>query len=187
MSVRRPGRLVAAFLLLFTACVTVAPSRQYRPEAGSGRGLVVLSLTQPWKTIKWMYRDLKSTKGIKGLNENFISTKGLPGHQLIRYDGNTILYPIELEAGEYEFFRWTTPEFGTYAETVSDYSVKFRVVAGQVTYIGNLQLRLLPEDKFVLIIRDMYDRDVTELTKAYQHISRDQVITDLMRHGSPNH
>lgn len=186
MSVRRVGLVVAAFLLLSTACVTVVPSRHYRVEAGSGRGLVVLSLTQPWKTIKWMYRDLKSTKGVKGLNENFISTKGLPGHQLIRYDDNTILYPIELEAGEYDFFRWTTPEFGTYAETVNDFSVRFRVVAGQATYIGNLQLRLLPQDKFVLIIRDMYDRDVTELTKAYQHISRDEVMADLMQHESPN-
>ena len=148
--------------------------------------MVVLSLTQPHGTIKWMYRNLDAGKGVKGLNENFISTKGLPGHQLVRYSDGTILYPIELEAGDYEFYRWTTPEFGRYFETVNDFSVKFRSVAGRVTYIGNIELRLLPGEKFALIVTDMHDRDVTELTNAYRHISRDQVRTELMRRESPN-
>lgn len=187
MSLNRAGLVLAVFLPLLAACVTVATSRNYRVERESGRGLVVLSLTQPSGTIKWMYRNLKSGKGIKGLNEEFISTKGLPKHQLIRYEDGTILYPFELAAGDYEFYRWTTPEFGRYAETVDDFSVKFHVVAGQVTYIGNLELRLLPRNKFTLIVTDMDDRDVSELTKVYKAISREQVRTDLMQRDSPNY
>src|SRR5213075_3130389 len=138
----------------------------------SGKGLVVVTFSQPYDETRWFYRDLAGARAhSSGDNDHFINTALVRG-------GETILYPFELPAGEYEFFRWTGPEIPNsrlapvaWADTSVDaFSIKFRSVADQVTYIGNLQLDYVSDGTFRLSVHDMHETDIAEFTKTYPNI-----------------
>jgi hypothetical protein len=161
------------------ACVALSARRDYQIRPGSGKGLVVVSFSQATDEINWWYRDLANA------NDHIIITADVVGHSLVRY-GGTILYPFELQAGEYEFFGWTALRGSPrgpaawYDESEDGFSIKFRCVADQVTYIGNLQLDLVSESKFTLRVRDMHETDIAELIKAYRNIRPSTIRVELM-------
>ena len=171
--------LNACVFIIMEACVASSARRDYQIRPGSGKGLVVVSFSQPNDGIDWWYRDLANAK------DHIIVTADVVGHPLVRY-GGTILYPIELRSGDYEFFGWTaltgsslspTPGYN-YSE--DGFAIKFQCVPDQVTYIGNLQLDLVSESKFTLRVRDMHETDIAELVKAYRHIRPSAVRVQLM-------
>lgn len=165
-------------ICLTSGCATFSASRAYKVDITNKNGLVLLSLTQPFSVVKWMYHPVSSSKGVRGLNERFISTAGLMN--LIRID-NAVLYPFELPAGEYEFFRWTTPEYGLYEFSVQDFSVRFTVVPGKVTYLGNLGLYTRAGNRFALRVRNEYGRDVHAFLGRYSAVSASDIVVNLMR------
>ncbi|HEY6138148.1 MAG TPA: hypothetical protein VI670_10340 [Thermoanaerobaculia bacterium] len=178
---------IGCVLVMSQACVTPPTTRNYQLRPGSGKGLVVVSLSQPYDEMTWMYRNIAEAKPSRDYNDNFITTANLLGHPLVRY-GDTTLHPFELQAGEYEFFRWAGPEVGSprapvafYDVPVGDFSIKFRCIADQVTYIGNLQLEFTSDGKFALRVRDMQERDIAELIKAYKNIRPDTIRAELMQ------
>jgi hypothetical protein len=180
--------LIGCVLVMSEACGTLSTGRDYQIRPGSGKGLVVVSLSQPYDEMTWMYRNLAEAKPAREHYDKFINTADLPGHPLVRY-GETTLYPFELQAGEYEFFRWAGPEVpdsprgpvAWYDAPVDDFSIKFRCVAGQVTYIGNLQLEFASDGNSTLRVRDMQETDIAELIKAYRNIRPETIRVELMQ------
>ncbi|HWW62734.1 MAG TPA: hypothetical protein VN181_15270 [Thermoanaerobaculia bacterium] len=171
--------LICCLFIVSEACVASSARRDYQIRPGSGKGLVVVSFSQPTDDINWWYRD------VAGAREHMLITADVAGHPLVRYGGTT-LYPIELQAGEYEFFGWTALRGSprgpapSYEASEDGFLIRFRCVADQVTYIGNLQLDLVSENKFTLRVRDMHETDVEELVKAYRNIRPATIHVDLM-------
>jgi hypothetical protein len=178
---------IGCVLVLSERCITLSAGRDYQIRPGSGKGLVVVSFTQPWDEMQWVYRNLAHAKRTREYNEDRILTADLYGHPIVRY-GETFLCPFELPAGEYEFFRWNGPEAADsprspvawYEGSAEDFSIKFRCVADQVTYIGHVQLDLHPDGKFTLGVRDMRETDIAELIKAYKNIRPETIRVALM-------
>lgn len=181
--------LIGTLFVMSEACATFPARPTYQIRPGSGKGLVVVSFSQPYDEMSWMYRDLARARAhSRGDNDDFINTADFPGYPLVRY-GETVLYPFELQAGEYEFFRWTGPEVGSPRAPVAwsdrpvdDFSIKFRCVADQVTYIGNVQLDFISDGNFTLRVRDMHETDIAELIKVYRNIRPATIRVQLMEH-----
>ncbi len=99
-------------------------------------------------------------------------------NQLIKYE-DTIVYVTELPAGEYEFFRWTTPEAGAYLRSTHDFSLRFRSVAGKASYIGNICV-LMAGRKYTILVRDNREKEITLLRQHYRNLREDQIEVHLM-------
>jgi hypothetical protein len=176
----KKGLLLLILLVILNAgCATFTVKKDYRIAEGTNMGLVAVSFTQPFPVMKWMYRDLREGKGSRGLNERFVSTTDML-NQLIKYD-DTVIYTVELPAGEYEFFRWTTPEAGTFIRSTHDFSVKFKSVAGKVSYIGNIFVFMAGRN-YGILIRDNRAKEITLLRQHFQNIREDQIEVHLMEH-----
>ncbi len=180
--------LIGALFGMAEACGTLPARPGYQIRPGSGKGLVVVTFSQPYDETRWFYRDLAGARAhSSGDNDHFINTALVRG-------GETILYPFELPAGEYEFFRWTGPEIPNsrlapvaWADTSVDaFSIKFRSVADQVTYIGNLQLDYVSDGTFRLSVHDMHETDIAEFTKTYPNIRPETIRVEVMQQGRPD-
>lgn len=165
-------------VVLVSGCATFTAPRDYKIVEGTKDGLVIVSFTQPFRVVKWMYRDLKAGKGVRGLNEKFISTTSKFGNAVIG-DGGTLMYPLVLPEGEYEFYRWTEPEVGHYFASTAHFSIQFRSIPGKVLYIGNLYVPMVG-NQYGLRVRDNHQKEVQLFKKHYPNIRDDQIEVRLM-------
>lgn len=168
--------LVLSAALTISGCATFTAPKNFDPSNNPNDGLVLVSFDQSYPVVKWMYRNLDSGKGVKGLNENFISTTE-KFNDLI-YNGIRIIYPFKLKPGRYEFFRWTTPEFGPYTQSTNDFSIEFEVLPGAVTYIGNIIL-YARDSRYSIKIRNESEPDIRDFLAEYPRIKREDVKTRL--------
>jgi hypothetical protein len=158
--------------MLLSGCGTAAPSapRDYKVPENATTGLVVLSLTQPLPGMQLMYRELKDGKAGR-----------LPAEVEPIVDGETMLYPLLLPAGEYEFFRWTAPASGYRSTT--PFSIRFRSTPGKVTYIGDLHMAVeLQTGTYRFLPRDNRRRRIALFLKHYPNVREDQVETRPMEY-----
>lgn len=178
---RRALRLLIGCLFLMSegcVAVSVAPS-DYQVARGSGTGLVVISFSQPGSDFHWWYRDIAGTR------YRVMDTWEVSRHATVR-DGRTILFPVELPAGVYEIYGWTvqtgSPRGPNPGHEISDepFLIRFRCVADQVTYVGNLQLELVSEKRFTLHVRNLQLEDVAELLETYKNLRPEMVHVELM-------
>ncbi len=172
------AKCIMLMLVISTsACTSFTASRSFDPEKKGSKNLVVVSFDQPFPVVKWMYHKTDKHKGIRGFDERFISTAKITRPIM---DGGVFIFPLLLEEGEYEFFRWTTPEFGLYYYSINDFSLKFTVVDGKVNYIGNVKLGIEGEDDFYLEVVDREGRDIDKVLSSYSKISRSNIVSSLM-------
>jgi len=67
--------LSLVIVLYLSGCgATFTASKDIDPETNFNEGIVLVSFDQDYSVIKWMYRNLNSGKGAKGVTENFITT-----------------------------------------------------------------------------------------------------------------
>jgi hypothetical protein len=123
-----------------------------------------------------MYRDLNSSKGIKGFDESFISTTDKINDLI--YDGSRVVYPFKLKPGKYEFFRWTLPEFGTYYESTNDFSIKFEVEPGVVTYIGSISMFAVG-DRYQIGVKNEEVLDVPVFLNKYPNVELGEIVVRI--------
>lgn len=184
----RPHALVAALACLttLTACVSKPAHRGIVLAPETEQGLAIVSFTQPlfWFHVDWGLR----TVGIPaaGTSELRVSRVG----PLVIVDGELILFPIELPAGEYELFSWkqAVTSSGTYHRSIQRFSVRFRVFPGKATYVGNLRLATeVPVvgrlGSFRLSVRDLRNSDIPRFLRHYPNVKAAQIQVALMEFG----
>lgn len=177
-------RFICALFLsgLLSACGTLTPTapRDYKVPENAVTGMVVVALTQPFPEIQLMYHELKDGKAG---NENFISLRRSTMVEPVE-EGETVLYPLLLPAGEYEFFRWTAPAAGlAHYRSTTPFSIRFRSTPGKVTYIGDLHMAVAPETgKYRFLPRDNRRRRIALFLKHYPNVREDQVETRPMEY-----
>lgn len=130
MSQSLPIRALLVLAIVVSGCITVTAPRDYKLTDGSREGLVIMSFTHPYRTLKWMYRDLTKGKGFRGG----------PTERWVMTNGDTRIIAVVLPQGEYEFYRWTESETFFYDASIRDFSVRFKSLAGKAVYIGNLYM-----------------------------------------------
>lgn len=99
---------------------------------------------------------------------------------------------IELDPGEYEFFTWTGSLGGWGGQrsmnSTQDFSRKFSVTAGKITYIGNIHLDVKGVSKLAIgqrlpaavVVRDMRDKDVPAIFTNYPALNKDKLVVKIM-------
>lgn len=163
---------VLAIVLITTGCANFTASRNYDPSKRPQDGLVLVSFLQSFGTVKWMYREKSDTKGVRGLNERFISTTDSINDLI--YRDLRIIYPFRLKPGRYEFFRWTLPEVGYYSASTNDFSIEFEVLPGVVTYIGSIFM-VVKDSNYRIGVLDESRDDIPAFLAHYKNVSADQV------------
>jgi hypothetical protein len=97
---------------------------------------------------------------------------------------------IELRQGEYEFYAW---EGGTGAPGVrgtvrskEEFSKRFRVLAGQAVYIGNIHFAITPpqfltdQGTGTMKISDLRVRDLPLLHEKHPRVTPDRVVVSIL-------
>jgi hypothetical protein len=83
---------------------------------------------------------------------------------------------IELPEGEYEFYSFS----GSHMYAIRQFSKRFRVIAGQAIYLGNMHFSL-ERGSYNIKITDMCDRDLPLLYQKNPNITADKVSVDLLQ------
>jgi hypothetical protein len=107
------------------------------------------------------------------------------------------LAAFALPAGEYEFFGWhgTSPMWSLpgddYAIRSQDFSVRFTVRAGTLTYAGNLEItvpeRIIPDHRqgtFQITVNDRQERDSAVLREKYPKLAGQAMAATVMNTAS---
>jgi hypothetical protein len=183
--VGRVRRLSVPWLLLMvmvvSGCMVATAQRDHELGDGSKDGVVIVSFTQPYRTVKWMYRDVTKSKGIPRLTQRFVLTRIAPDVSEPIEDGDTWIFALVLPRGEYEFYQWNEPEnYWYYEGSTADFSVRFTSVPGTATYVGNLHL-VRDGRTFRMMARDRREREISLFRTHYPKMARAHIETDLMR------
>jgi len=151
--------------------VTPVAPKEYQFATGSKSGLVVVSFTQPFSYLEWTYR---GSNGGLFRPVDICSTRPACGYTEV-LPGGTMVYALEVPAGEWDFVSWSEERQGIYHHSKEPFRVRFRSVAGRVTYAGNIQLSASG-----IATRDESARDVEAFLRQYKNVKPDQVDTHIM-------
>jgi hypothetical protein len=184
MSRSRRLRALLVVTIALSGCLTMTAPRDFQLTDASNEGLVIVSFTHRDRTLKWMYRDLTKGKGFRGgPTERWMMTTVTGVTEPIQ-DGDTWIMAVVLRQGDYEFYRWTQPEAFFYNESITDFSVRFKALAGKAVYIGDLHMTR-DDKRFRLAARDLRERHVPLLKAQYPNITDAQIETHLMEVVDP--
>jgi hypothetical protein len=169
-------KTIFLLLLLFimSACVpTNEISHDFQLVRGQSTGVVILSLTHR----EGIHDSYPPRCAYRGLNNNVMGGTQRGDSGFIPLD-KTIIFSktatnligraavlgrvvaMELPGGAYEFFRCDSTGALMRTYSVEEFSIKFSVNPGAVTYLGNIQFIVAPSGStFNIFIEDRRDRD----------------------------
>jgi hypothetical protein len=189
------GGVVFAALLL-AGCIGVQNVKSdYKLDLSSDKALVVGTLTLKRSTYSspiFYFQNADGTyKDSIAFSENVITRRprtDLPGRI-------SKLFIVELPAGKYNFYQLKFP-FGAMAGYIwidmssnSKHQVSFEVEAGKTNYVGDLFIDAESSNlKGTWVnsigVRDMFEADKNDITKAYPGIAATDLKKLLFRTGS---
>jgi hypothetical protein len=172
-------RTLLVLAVALSGCLTMTAPRDYELTDRSDEGLVIMSFTHRDRALKWMYRDLTKGKGFRGgPTERWVMTTVTGVTEPVQ-DGDTWIMAVVLRQGDYEFYRWTQPEALFFNASITDFSVRFKALAGKAVYIGDLHMTR-DDKRFRLVARDLRERHIPLLKAQYPNITDAQIETHLM-------
>lgn len=164
-----------ALFTLVVACTTTSAPQGYKITEGSREGLVIMSFTQPYTRIRWYYHEILGN-GEMGMKHDLLT-----GNEFTE-DNDTLLNPVVLPAGEYEFYTWElgAPGGVAYRPRV-EFSIRFKSVPGKAVYVGNINAPInIKTGQHKLELRDNRAKDIPLFLKYYPNIKQDQIEYQLM-------
>lgn len=191
----RIALILAVPIVILSACSTSNIDQDWRLE-GNENGLVIVSVSssgmrQFHMTLHWQGVDSSRSAYLEfqdssdpmawdspcrvGLSPNLLGQKDCTGRLAV----------FELPGGEYEFhlLRGDAEFLGGLRtmDVTATFSVKFMVIPGRASYLGNLHF-LFPDEiewgddaTYHPLVRDMEERDLRLFEQNYPHISRYEV------------
>ena len=176
------NRLLAAItLILLGACGHIAKlPDSYTVDSKSPNGAVIVSLTfEGGLQFSAFTLEYRLVGGGESQSMHSAAILGAPD---IDSDGRKgWLFPRELPPGEYEFFKWRGMSGNASYWSPRDFSNRFTVTAGRVTYIGSVNvLTSAATKRYQVQVRDERERDIPAFLTRYPKVKREQVEFDIM-------
>ncbi len=186
--------LWAAILLSLSGCaaVNIAPSYQLSPQ--SGRGVLLVSATyfssdDSYNAVTYALRNVESNLVTQLIARRYSPDPKLSpgswtadiGSVPLRPDGQ--LYAIELPAGEYHVNGWSTVKPGYTVLSTKPIEGRFKVIAGQAVYIGNLHTHFRANNRYVTLRVDERQRDIPLAAQRFPSLQTASIRYDT---GSTN-
>jgi len=168
--------ITVALGLAVSGCASVPTvSQSYTLDASTGKGLIIMSLSQSGLFGLELYVTLfaRSAAGGKDIEITFVP----------KNRSNGLLW-LEYPAGDYEFYRWRSAGVTgkTYynASSTTDFSKKYSVRAGRAVYLGDFRIEMSGK-KYDIKITDKSDRDMPIFHKQQPNIRPDQVSKEILK------
>ncbi len=173
-------------VLVLSGCATPNIDKGYSIKEDSSKGVIIASLTKTghghWPPGYNFKKSDGSNKGILKFDQNMFDRieSDIPG-----IDGKLIL--LELPAGEYNIYRWFISQGYIGLESMSGFKMRFNVVPGKITYIGELNndresggIFGIGLGRISFNIKDSKERDFKEIKKHYPNLELADSQTDLI-------
>jgi hypothetical protein len=174
-------RFLAAISLIFLgSCHLAKLSENYVVDAKSPNGAVIVSLTfeggLQFQAFTLEYRLVGG-----GESQSMHSAAILASPDIDADGRRGWLFPRELPAGEYEFFKWRGMVGNMSYWSPREFSNRFTVSPGRATYIGSLNVFTSAASKrYEVQVRDERERDMPAFLARYPRVKRDQVEYAIM-------
>jgi len=169
--------------IAFMGCGARNVGKAYSLDETKGKGVAVVSLTRSG------YRASSLFVHLRGVDNDY--RKQVPVTDLFASSDFGMgplfgdipadkpcgrLAVIELPQGEYEFYSFG----GSNIWATTEFSMRFKVIAGQAVYLGNMHLSLQPR-RYNIKTSDMCDRDLPLLYQKCPNIAPDAVVVNILR------
>jgi hypothetical protein len=175
-------RLLAAIALIaLGGCGHIAKlPENYAVDAKSPNGAVIVSLTfegeLQFSAFTLEYRLVRG-----GETQSMHSASILASPDIDSDGRRGWLFPRELPPGEYEFYKWRGMMGNASYWSPRDFSNRFTVSAGRITYIGSVNvLTSSTAKRYQVQVRDERERDIAAFLTRYPKVKREQVEFDIM-------
>lgn len=182
--------------LLQTACVEIPdiPS-EYKLQGNNTTGLLAVNVT--FNNIPYVNSFWFNYRGLDNKVKSSVSAIGLGRKEAwsnyYEEGEKGRLALVELAAGEYEFYSWGGSMGGwggvRTLNSTRDFSKRFSVTAGKITYIGNIHLSVSGLSKIAIsqklpsavIINDRRLKDIPAIFEKHPSLSKDDLIIKIMQ------
>ena len=165
--------LLLVSIILMASCARFNVKPDYVLDTSSGKGLLVASVSYTGAyNFFWQYR------GINNPNKGDVTAWTLQ-NPLDWHDPPGRLAFIEIPAGEYEFYKWILFLTGTKKIYSQPFSVKFQILPGKATYLGNLHLDLREMKYYSLSLRDESNRDLSLFYSKLPNVHTGHVVKSI--------
>lgn len=184
--------LAIAFL---SSCATSNIGSAYRLSPSGETGIVSGSLTRDgaYSEYSVFYRQIPGGEsGHLGIGQANVIIPYFPKGDFNDRHTKGELFAVELPAGVYEFYRWHVGSGMTSIEPTDPFSIRFRVVPGRATYIGNFHFTQtahlgLTVTGVKVSYLDMSARDVPLLAIKFPALSEHPVTTEISSGAEVEH
>ena len=195
--------IVAAVCVATAGCTTHA-SKDYRLDAQSDDGLIIVSVTTPATDAPETIPTVAFHFHPQGQWRNNFNTRSITLTAKPWADANTAGKPqvfgqafaLVVPAGTYDFGRFTLFKWGSSFQSTNVPSLPVTVQAGEAVYIGNIHttltyrtelLGVIWPDNVTITVNDRYERDLSTIKDNHPNLDTGSVRKAVLRNGWLGH